>query len=102
VIEPGQPLLVTGEEIHVPADAIDDELEVVYKLRSDVGEIRAGNYVIAELRNCARTGELVIASAGPLIYVGRFGRRTDCTNFAMMMVRPCLTSRHSCLYQPNP
>jgi hypothetical protein len=71
-IEPGAPLHPSEEVFNVPADAIDPDRELVYRFLKDAGEIRAGNYVVAELRDCAHSGELIVARDGENVYVGRW------------------------------
>jgi hypothetical protein len=71
-IEPGAPLHPSEEVFNVPADAIDPDRELVYRFLKDAGEIRAGNYVVAELRDCAHSGELVVARHGENVFVGRW------------------------------
>lgn len=71
-IEPGAPLHLTEETIHVPVNVIEEDTELVYKLRSDLGELRAGTYLITQLRSRVHTGELVVVRKGEDIYLGRW------------------------------
>ena len=68
----GEPLFLSGEHVALPPELIEEELELVYKLRTPVAELPAGTFLIVELRSSAYTGELVVAALGPRIYVGRY------------------------------
>ncbi|HYK01289.1 MAG TPA: hypothetical protein VE974_06005 [Thermoanaerobaculia bacterium] len=69
-IEPGKPLIPSEAVVSLPADAIELETEVVYRFLTDYGHIPAGTYVVAELRDCAHSGELIVARDGEDVYVG--------------------------------
>lgn len=71
-IEPGRPLVPSEEIFHAPADAIEAEKELVYRFLKGAAEIPAGAYVVAELRDCAHSGELVVVRQGENVYVGRW------------------------------
>lgn len=71
-IEPGKPLIPSEEVFLCPADAIEPETELLYRFLSDVGDIPAGAYAVAEFRSCAHSGELVVARQDEAIYVGRW------------------------------
>ena len=71
-ITPGAPLHPSDEVFLCPADAIEPDSELVYRFLVDVGEIATGDYVVAEPRDCAHTGELVVVRDGENVYVGRW------------------------------
>lgn len=67
----GKPLYPSNAKVVLPSNLIEPS-ELVYKLRSPVGEIPSGAYLVAEPRDRAHTGELVLARLGDLVYLGRF------------------------------
>lgn len=67
----GNPLQPSDEKITLPAHVIEPD-ELVYRVVFAWEHAQPGQYVIAELRDHASTGELVIASFEGNIYVGRW------------------------------
>lgn len=67
----GEPLRPTSETISLPKRLIE-RAELVYRVVFAFDHMKPGTYAIAELRDSAATGELVLALFKDKIYVGRW------------------------------
>ena len=67
----GNPLRVSAETVSIPKKLIEKD-ELIYRVIDAFAHIEPGCFAIAELRDTAATGELVLASVEGDVYVGRW------------------------------
>ena len=69
----GKPLRPVAEEIPLPAEIVEPDRDLLFRVGKKIEEARRGDYLLVELRTRVHTGEYVLASdAKERLYLGRW------------------------------